>query len=86
MATAEILPDDLTARRREVLVAVRDFHDLNGYAPTVREIGTILHVSAPSVIHTHLTILRDHGLVDWADGQARTLHLTQRGKQALIVL
>lgn len=83
MAATEVFPVHLTAQRRRVLGSISDWHDLHGYAPTVRDLCDQIGVASPSTIHVHLTILREEGCVDWLDGQARTLHLTSTGRAAL---
>ena len=48
------------------------------YCPTLREIADALGVTSISAVSYHLSRLRTAGIVDWVDGQPRTLHLVPR--------
>ncbi len=86
MVTAKVVPVYLTPKRRKLLGLIQEFHDMNGYAPTTRELQAEMGDASQSTTHVHMAILRNQGLVDWSDGQARTIHLTPDGRSALLVL
>lgn len=86
MVTAKVVPHHLTETRRKLLGVIQELHDMYGYSPTVREIGAVMGHASTSTTHVHLTVMRSQGLVNWVDGDARTLHLTPDGRSALIVL
>lgn len=67
------VPVVLSPQRQAILQAIDDFHHVNGYAPSVREVMHITGYASTDPVHRHLTILRKHGLVDWQDGRNRTL-------------
>lgn len=65
----------MTDQKQEILNAIEDFYYEHGYQPNVRELGKMVGLTSSSTIHAHLTNLRDMGLVDWVQGQVRTLHV-----------
>ena len=83
MATPETFHRPLTWHQRRLLTAVREFHIIHGYAPTVREIQLALGNATPATVHTRLVAARERGLVHWVDGQVRTLTITDTGNRLL---
>jgi len=69
----------LTKTKQRVLRAAAVLTESNGYAPTSREIGDVLEMASTNAVAGHLVDLRGEGMVDWADGKSRTLHLTSKG-------
>jgi len=73
----------LTRKQRQVLTAIQRFSTLNGYMPSVRELGRELGGLAPATVQHHLSMLRRkkylehdggaHGLRLSAGAQAETL-------------
>lgn len=76
-------PKPLTARQRAILVSIRDFGVVNGWPPTIRQIGAIIGVQSTSVIEHHLKVLTTRGLITRQPGQSRALSLTYAGLAAL---
>lgn len=62
-------------RQEEVLAALAQFIETNGYSPSIRELADAndMWVSATAKV---LAELRDLGKVTWTEGQARTLRVT----------
>lgn len=75
------LPQPVTASQLRYLAAVADLTG-DGPAPTYREIAAHLGV-AVGAVHQQAARLRRHGLLDWRDGQCRTLAVTPAGLEAL---
>lgn len=73
----------LTWHQRRLLEAIGDFHVDHGYAPTVRDLQRRLGNASPATVHKRLQKAREQGLVDWMDGQVRTLTVTETGKGLL---
>lgn len=46
-----------------------------GYSPSVRDIRDGLGGTSVDAVHKTLTRLRNKGLIDWQNNQARTIHL-----------
>ena len=55
----------------------------SGLNPSVKSVKTVLTKISFGTAHNILCRLREAGLVDWIDGQQRTLHPTGAAKQAV---
>jgi len=75
------LPQPVTASQLRYLAAVAGLTG-DGPAPTYREIAAHLGV-AVGAVHQQAARLRRHGLLDWRDGQCRTLRVTEAGLEAI---
>lgn len=75
-----------TARQLEVLRAIADLTEAHGYAPTVRELGRRIGVKSTNAVKDTLEALARRGLLRWEQGLARTLALTESGRQRIAVL
>jgi repressor LexA len=62
----------LTDRQQEVLDFLREFIDVKGYPPTIREIGQHFRIGH-NAAYGHLLSLRRKGFVDWQPAESRTL-------------
>lgn len=76
--TTETLPD-LTPRQLEILQWIHGYVDSHEYGPTIREIGHSFGWTVNGVM-SHLRPMRRKGVIDWLDGQSRTLRITALGK------
>lgn len=74
----------LTADQMETLRAIDEFHRANGFAPSMREMRDALGLYAVSSVFSRLGTLRRYGLVEWRDGQVRSLKLTPAGHEYLL--
>jgi SOS-response transcriptional repressor LexA len=71
--------DERTANRQQNLLnAIAVYSATHGHPPTLRELMGLCDISSTSVVKYHLNSLRAAGLVNWRDGEARTLHLVSR--------
>src|SRR5687768_11006874 len=71
----------LTRKQRQVLTAIQRFSTLNGYMPSVRELGKQLGGLAPATVQHHLTSLRRKGFLEH-DGAAHGVRLTSGRQQS----
>jgi len=71
------MPHNLTRRQYQVLQAIRQWSQEKGYMPSVRQVGSILQLSA-ATIQQHLNALRKKGYLD-TDGTAHGLRLLVEG-------
>ena len=62
-----------------LLENIEAFISGNGYSPTLRELAELIGKSKATV-QRELDLMRANKLVDWKDGQSRTLHLTDKDK------
>ena len=65
----------MTPQQQRIRAAISGWTAGHKYAPTVRELGDLLGLRSSATIHHHLRAMRQAGLVDWVDGQVRTLHV-----------
>lgn len=54
-----------------------------GYAISIRELCVEMGWRSTATAYSHLHGLRRLGLVDWVDGEQRTLHVTELGRDAI---
>ncbi len=67
---------DLTERRRKVLEFIRQYLEIHGYPPSIREIASHLGVSGTLGVVKHLKALERAGYVRRVPGTSRGLSLT----------
>jgi len=65
----------LYRRQRQLLKYLKKYIGKYGYAPTLAEIATALHVSAPSTIYGHLQALERKGFIRRYRGAIRGIEL-----------
>ncbi len=71
------MPATLYPRERQILEYITQFIQRTGYAPTLREIGAAVGLSAVSTIHEHLEILRGKGFIKRLDGTSRGIEIVE---------
>ena len=71
----------ITRTRERILFFIGDFHKWNGYSPSFDEIREALGFASKSPIHYHMKRLRADGLIDYQDGQPRTVIIVKRGRE-----
>jgi len=57
------MPRPLTRRQREILQLIMDYTRRHGYPPSVRDIGSALHLTSSSTVHSHLSALEKKGFI-----------------------
>src|SRR5258706_10649493 len=75
----------LTRKQRQVLTALQRFLTLNGYMPSVRELGKQVGGLAPATVQHHMTSLRRKGYLEH-DGSAHGVRLTTHASLASVGL
>ncbi len=73
-------PAEPTGEMRDLMRVVLARADAT---PTIRELCAETGTRHANVVHGHLSWLRDKGLVEWEPHKARTLKVTDAGKQAI---
>ncbi len=63
----------LTKKQQQIYEFIQSFVELNGYPPSVREIGQAMGLKSPSTVHFHLKGLRSAGLISQAEGKTRAI-------------
>jgi len=69
---------DLTKRQQEIFDFIKRYSDLNGYPPTVRDIGKAVGLASSSTVHAHLANLEKLGLLRRDPTKPRALELLDR--------
>jgi len=68
--------DQLTRKQLQVLNAIKEYQQENGYSPTVRELAEVFGHSSTAGIHKILTVLRQKGYLKKSEkGKSRSLGL-----------
>lgn len=67
----------LTIREEEVLEYIIKFKEVNGYAPTVREICQGINTKSRTHVHEMMCKLRDLGYITFKNNQPRTIVVTR---------
>ena len=68
----------MTNKQIKLLNTINDFIEKHGYAPTIRELCSILNVSSPATINDKLKRLRKNGIITYEDGKSRTIKILDR--------
>ncbi len=67
---------DVTQKRQEILDFILSQQQLNGYAPSVREIASAVQLASPASVQYHINELIRAGLITRAAAKPRTLRFT----------
>lgn len=73
----------LTPKQQQVYDFLRVYHKVNGYYPSVREIGVgkidgqqvLPERTSPTSVHRYLSVLKERGWIDMMPGKARSITL-----------
>lgn len=71
----------LTSKQKKVLDTITSFIDEHDYAPTVRELGSLLNLASPSTVKGYLDKLKDKGFINFEPNSPRTIRLLKKGTQ-----
>ena len=70
---------ELTPRQRQILTMIREWVDLHGYPPTMREIAKAVGLASPSSVAHQLTVLEDRAYIRRDARGSRAVTLTPEG-------
>jgi repressor LexA len=62
-------------RRRNIMVAIKNYIDTKGYAPTFREVGKTVNLSSTSTVHNHIKKLLEEGYISMEKGSSRSIRV-----------
>ncbi|MDD2553451.1 MAG: hypothetical protein PHP51_02620 [Desulfotomaculaceae bacterium] len=65
----------MTNRESQIYNAIRKYIAINGYAPTLREIGQDVGLSPVSTVHHYLNRIMSKGYITYKPNQPRTLRV-----------
>jgi repressor LexA len=69
---------DLTKRQQEIFDFIKRYSAVNGYPPTVRDIGSAVGLASSSTVHAHLANLEKIGLLRRDPTKPRAIELLDR--------
>ena len=69
----------LPPRQQDVLNAIVELTDKQGYPPSLAELAKALGLKNRMTVHQHVKALKDKGLVNWESGLNRSLTLLEEG-------
>lgn len=67
----------ISARQKDVLLAVEAFIEKHKYAPSMREISDAVGWSSTGTTHQCLTVLKHKGFIQWEPSKPRTLKVVK---------
>lgn len=75
--------DTISTRQCQVLEYIAEYSELNGYPPSVRDIGEHVGLASPSTVFTHLTSLERKGFIKKQKDSARAIIILPKGWEVL---
>ena len=60
---------------QDIINGIRECWKKNSYPPSYEELKEVIGLKSLSSIHARLRVMRNRGLVDFVDGQVRTLEV-----------
>ncbi len=72
--------------QRRILDYIEKYIEVNGYPPSVREIGEAVDLKSTSTVHGHLTRLEKKGLLHREAMKPRTIDVTREDKPQMMKL
>ncbi len=72
---------ELSKREKQILTYIEKQMKLQGFAPSVREIGKAVGLSSTATVHGYLARLSEKGFIKKQDNKGRTLRLLKGGSE-----
>ena len=76
---------ELNKREKDILEYIEEQVNVNGYPPSVREIGKAVGLSSTATVHTYLAKLEEKGYIKKESQKGRTLKLLKTKKMKFII-
>ncbi|MDZ4835828.1 MAG: transcriptional repressor LexA [Candidatus Melainabacteria bacterium] len=76
---------ELPTRQHDVLNAIVELTDQNGYPPTLQELATSLGLKNRMTVHQHVVALKKKGLVHWEPKLNRSMRVVDDGLKHITV-
>ncbi len=65
----------LTKRQKDIYQFIEDYLRVNGYSPSMEEIGAHFGISSMNGVHKHLKVLEERGYISRMSNRARSIQL-----------
>lgn len=75
----------LTKRQRDIFQFIKDYLDVNGYSPSLHEIGDRFGIKSMNGVHKHLKVLEERGFIHRMSNRARSIQLVPEKESRLTV-
>ena len=72
--------DNLTTIQKEILYAIKQFNNKNGYSPSTRELCYLVNLSSTSSVHNQLNNLEKLGYIKRNKNKSRTIEVLENNK------
>ena len=69
------MPPVFYTRQKKVIKNIRQYLELNGYGPTLREIAESMGLSSLATVHEHLSVLEEKNLIKRTGGRRRAIEI-----------
>lgn len=76
----------MTPRQKDILYAIRTFHEEYGYSPTLTELGERLGIAAKSAVRKHVQALAHEGKIRLTAQRARGIELVDMDRKITVRL
>ena len=76
----------LTEAQQELYDWLVEYIHNNQYAPSIRQMMKAMGLKSPAPVQSRLEHLRTKGYIEWTEGKARTIRLTQAAKRGVPIL
>lgn len=78
--------DPLTEAQQELYDWLVEYIRDNQYPPSIRQMMKAMGLRSPAPVQSRLEHLRAKGYIEWTEGKARTIRLTQQAKRGVPIL
>ncbi len=68
----------LSWRQKEIIIAIKEYVEDNGYPPSYRELRDLVGLKSVSTVSGHLDRLKAKGCVSFMPGLPRTLSINKK--------
>jgi repressor LexA len=75
--------DSLTEAQQELYDWLVEYIRENQYPPSIRQMMKAMGLKSPAPVQSRLEHLRSKGYIQWAEGKARTIQLTQEAMRGV---
>lgn len=75
--------EPLTEAQQELYDWLVDFIQKNQYSPSIRQMMKAMGLKSPAPVQSRLEHLKAKGYIEWSEGKARTIRLTQEVKRGV---
>lgn len=66
---------EITAKQKELYKTIKDFIEVNGYSPTIRELKELTNIKSTSATYYKLLSLKEKKYIDFIKNSPRTIRI-----------